>query len=286
MAPIGQDPAANDTAKRELRMNSIVSQPQPAFRFWVILLGAAVSLYLLVFSLTSSQSALPLVLSALANGASLTLLSAAVFHLAGYAPSRLPWQLAWHALFACGFVVLWMIAITVFDTALQWLVSGDWNFWWFGGPALTWQVFQGLCVYALIVFASNYSRLSALHRIAASRKTSAGAPLAAPKLILVQQDSGLVPVDPEHILAVEATGDYVRLIRTGGALLVKMTLTEAEKRLGISGFLRVHRSWLVRVSAVRLFEPLGQGRWRALLLNGEEVPVSRTGAKLIKTLVL
>ncbi len=256
------------------------------FKVWSILLASATCVYALVFSLTSSNSLFSQLDSALANGASLTLLSAAVFHLAAYAPSRLPWQLAWHGLFATGFVVLWMVGITAFSTALKWLVSGSWNYWWFGGPALTWQVFQGLCVYALIVFASNYTRLSALHRIASAQETQQASPTASARLILVQQDAGLVPIDPEQILAIEATGDYVRLIRPGGALLVKMTLTAAESRLGMSGFLRVHRSWLVRVSAVRLFEPLGQGRWRALLSNGDEVPVSRTGAKLIKTLML
>lgn len=254
--------------------------------FWLAACGLLSLLYVIVFSATRDGNPAAAIIPGIANGCSLALLGCAVFRLTGYAPSMPFWAAVWHGLFVTGFVMAWMTAITLMDAALNWAVSLVWRPWWFSGPGLTWQVLQGVFIYALIAITSAHIRLLTLHNVTVPTPDCGPVPSPAMKLVLVQQDAGLVPVDPLAILAVEATGDYVRLVRSRDSLLVKMTLTEAAQRLSLAGFIRVHRSWLVRLDAVTLFENIGRGRWRALLTGGQDVPVSRSGARLLRDLVL
>lgn len=247
--------------------------------------GALTFLYATVFFITREGSLVSAVVPGIANGLSLGFLGYAVLRLAGYAPAGSPWAIIWHGLFSTGFVFGWMMAISFFDACLNWAVSGTWTYWWFSGPGLTWQMLQGYFIYALISITSAHRRLLELHDLARAAADSSPAPSMEARLLVVQTEQGLVPVDPASIVAVEATGDYVRLIRTRDSLLVKMTMTDAEHRFCARGFIRVHRSWLVKLEAVSLFENVGQGRWRALV-GGQEVPVSRSGIKLLKDLML
>lgn len=247
--------------------------------------GALTVLYATVFFMTREGSLVSAVVPGIANGLSLGFLGYAVLRLAGYAPARSPWAIIWHGLFSTGFVFGWMIAISFFDACLNWAVSGIWTYWWFSGPGLTWQMLQGYFIYALISIISAHRRLLELHDLAPAAADSSPAPSLEARLMVIQTEQGLVPVDLASIVAVEATGDYVRLIRPRDSLLVKMTMTDAEHRFCARGFIRVHRSWLVKLEAVSPFENVGQGRWRALV-GGQEVPVSRSGMKILKDLML
>ena len=247
--------------------------------------GALTALYTIVFFATREGSFFSAVIPGMANGLSLGFLGYAVLRLAGYAPTTSPWAIIWHGLFSTGFVFGWMIAISFLDASLNWALSGIWTYWWFSGPGLTWQMLQGYFIYALISITSAHRRLLELHDLARTAAARSPAPTLEARLMVIQTEQGLVPVDLASILAVEATGDYVRLIRTRDSLLVKMTMTDAEQRFCARGFIRVHRSWLVKLEAVNLFENVGQGRWRALV-GGQEVPVSRSGIKLLKDLML
>lgn len=77
-----------------------------------------------------------------------------------------------------------------------------------------------------------------------------------------------------------AADNYVELHIGGRVVMRRMTMRQAEKALGDSGFVRIHRRYLVnrkRIAAV-----LGNGSKRVRMPGGTELPVgTRYGANLV-----
>lgn len=84
----------------------------------------------------------------------------------------------------------------------------------------------------------------------------------------------LTIVGEEEIEAVEAAGNYVRLHAGERAPLYRETLRAMQSRL--TGFVRTHRSYLVRAGEIRELVALDSGDYAAVLRRGSRYPVSRT----------
>jgi hypothetical protein len=83
-----------------------------------------------------------------------------------------------------------------------------------------------------------------------------------------------VPV--RHILAVSSAGNYVEFVLADGKKrLMRGTLAGVLSELAPSGFLRIHRSWLVNQHAVRALEPDRSGDYTLTLDDGSQAPMSR-----------
>jgi DNA-binding LytR/AlgR family response regulator len=82
-----------------------------------------------------------------------------------------------------------------------------------------------------------------------------------------------VPID--ELLWVEAAGNYVELHRRAGALLHRAPLQEIEGRLAPKGFVRIHRSRLVRRSAISTIETKPSGDFAVTLQDGQVLTGSR-----------
>ncbi|HEX5377092.1 MAG TPA: LytTR family DNA-binding domain-containing protein [Phenylobacterium sp.] len=82
-----------------------------------------------------------------------------------------------------------------------------------------------------------------------------------------------VPV--EDILWVEAAGNYVELHRRSSPVLHRAPLAEMERRLAASGFVRIHRSRLVRRAAIAAVETRTSGDFSVRLVTGETLAGSR-----------
>lgn len=82
-----------------------------------------------------------------------------------------------------------------------------------------------------------------------------------------------VPID--ELLWVEAAGNYVELHRPAGALLHRAPLQEIENRLAPRGFVRIHRSRLVRRSAITAIETNPSGDFAVTLRDGQVLAGSR-----------
>ncbi|MGB3543418.1 LytR/AlgR family response regulator transcription factor, partial [Rubrivirga sp.] len=104
--------------------------------------------------------------------------------------------------------------------------------------------------------------------------------------LLVRSGDRLVAVSVDDIVWVEAEGNYARLHTTGRPLLAGVGIGEVEARLPSDRFVRVHRSALVSISAVRHLESDGSGGYDALLEGGHRVRISRTYAERFRRLVL
>jgi hypothetical protein len=78
-----------------------------------------------------------------------------------------------------------------------------------------------------------------------------------------------------EVVWIEAAGNYVELHRGGAGLLHRASLSEMERRLQTAGFVRIHRSRLVRREAVEAVESKPTGDFVVRLRDGRELAGSR-----------
>jgi DNA-binding LytR/AlgR family response regulator len=78
------------------------------------------------------------------------------------------------------------------------------------------------------------------------------------------------------ILAVQAEGNYVSLRHPRNAYLVHESLSSMAEKLKPYGFIRIHRSVVVNISAVDEIQPLPTGEYSLRVKGGREYLVTRT----------
>lgn len=78
------------------------------------------------------------------------------------------------------------------------------------------------------------------------------------------------------IVAVQAEGNYVSLQHRPSPYLVHESLSSMADKLNPYGFIRIHRSVLVNISAVEEILPLPTGEYRLRVRGGMEYLVTRT----------
>lgn len=74
------------------------------------------------------------------------------------------------------------------------------------------------------------------------------------KTIFVRADSRLVQLNTEDILYVEALGNYVNIYTSKERFTVHITMKEVLNKLPGSEFIRVHRSFIVRLDKIEAIE--------------------------------
>lgn len=103
-------------------------------------------------------------------------------------------------------------------------------------------------------------------------------------VVWVPQGSGRLGLRRSAIDRIVAERDYVRIFADGRDWQVLATLRSFEDLLAGDGFVRVHRSSLVRLSAVRGMARSG-GRWFVELADGSREIVSRNRVAAIKAML-
>jgi two-component system LytT family response regulator len=83
----------------------------------------------------------------------------------------------------------------------------------------------------------------------------------------------------------EAQDDYVALASQGKKHLKQQTIASLEACLDPSGFVRIHRSYIVNLERVVRIEPYGKDSRLAILSDGARLPVSRAGYARLKALL-
>jgi two-component system LytT family response regulator len=116
--------------------------------------------------------------------------------------------------------------------------------------------------------------------VAAARP--AGAPLAR---LLVRQGPKVHVIPAEKLDWVEAQDDYVSLRSEGKSYLKQQTLTDLEKQLDPSRFVRIHRSYLLNLERLARIETEGGEPKGVLLGDGTRLPLSRSGYARLKPLL-
>ncbi len=90
----------------------------------------------------------------------------------------------------------------------------------------------------------------------------------------------IIPV--EQIRYVQAEDDYVMIYYAEGKVLKQQTMKYYEENLPKDNFVRIHRSYIVKVEEIKKLEPYTKDNYVAVLNTGEKLPVSRSGYKLLK----
>jgi hypothetical protein len=183
-------------------------------------------------------------------------------------PTRGPWarKAAVHAVAAVGVSLVHVLAIGAARWAIYRLVGGyyaplaplgDWPYE-FRKDVLVYLSMVGLYVV--------WTELRAPQR---------PAPAAAPEVLEVRDGARRHFVPLSEVVWVEAAGNYVALHRGGAGLLHRASLSAMERRLQDAGFVRIHRSRLVRREAVEAVESKSTGDFLVRLRDGRELAGSR-----------
>ncbi len=93
----------------------------------------------------------------------------------------------------------------------------------------------------------------------------------------------IVPV--AKLIWIEAQDDYVMLHTAENTFLKQKTMKFYEQHLPPDEFVRIHRSHIVKISAIRKLEVLAKDAHRAVLTNGRRLPVSKSGHARLKALL-
>ena len=91
-------------------------------------------------------------------------------------------------------------------------------------------------------------------------------------------------LDLADISAVQAEGNYVSLRHRTNPYLVHESLSSMAEKLKPYGFIRIHRSVVVNISAVEEIQPLPTGEYRLRVKGGKEYVVTRTYKRNLRDL--
>jgi DNA-binding LytR/AlgR family response regulator len=176
-----------------------------------------------------------------------------------------------------------MIGLANGETLTQFVVRP-----FFPGPAVAWQLLQGLTFYAVVaalIYLRAHPPASAVMLTGALPQPDPGQKKELSRYF-IRAGEDIHPVDVSQIVSIAGADDYAQVTTLTGSHLVSMTLTEFENALSRSSFIRVHRSRIVNADRIARAEPAGGGRVLLHMENGEMIQCSRTGTRLLKDRVI
>lgn len=100
--------------------------------------------------------------------------------------------------------------------------------------------------------------------------------------IVVKNGTQIKLIPAQHIIYLEAYDDYVKIHTNDGMFLKNKTMSSFEKQLDPKQFVRVHRSFIVKVDQLVKIEPMEKESYRGILLNGDKVSISKSGYTRLK----
>jgi two-component system LytT family response regulator len=100
--------------------------------------------------------------------------------------------------------------------------------------------------------------------------------------IVVKSGYKIKVIPVEKIIYLEAQDDYVMIYTEEGKHLKQSTMKYFETFLDPSQFIRIHRSYIVRIDQVVQLEPYSKENYILKLKNGTILKVSHSGLKLLK----
>ena len=228
--------------------------------------------------------------SAVINAASATVLAAAVISIIRLQliGRSFALQALAHASLAVGFSYAWYLAVIILNGIRAGSLAEGFEVNPFASVALTWQLFQGLALYAVAAMGAyllhQRETIAGLARSMEARAEPAPPPPAdfPARTVMVRGIEGLISVDYDDVLYVRAAGDGAQIVTRTTAHETRKTLTALNSLLPEGRFIRAHRSVLVNRDAILAAEPAGDGRLSLHLPGGQSVTTSRAGARAVR----
>lgn len=93
-------------------------------------------------------------------------------------------------------------------------------------------------------------------------------------VLKVKNEIKIIPF--EDIRYLEANDDYVNVYTDEGKFLKNKTLGSFEQILDPEKFIRIHRSYMVRINSITKIEPYEKGSYILKLTTGEILPISKS----------
>lgn len=103
--------------------------------------------------------------------------------------------------------------------------------------------------------------------------------------IVVKNGTQIKIIPVQQILFLEAYDDYVKIHTSEGMFLKNKTMSSFEKQLDNKQFVRVHRSFIVKVDQLQKIEPMEKDSYIATLLSGGKVNISKSGYARLKQII-
>jgi two-component system, LytTR family, response regulator len=103
--------------------------------------------------------------------------------------------------------------------------------------------------------------------------------------LLIRDRAEVRVVPAEDIDYLEAQDDYVAVRTAGRTFLKQARLSDLERQLDPSKFVRVHRSFIVNVERLKRIELYAKDSRVLFLRDGTKIPVSRSGYARLKDLL-
>lgn len=120
---------------------------------------------------------------------------------------------------------------------------------------------------------------------ASELKNAAQAPGQYTQRIVIKDGARIQIITAEQLDYAEAQDDYVALHSGGKVHLKQQTISSLEASLDPAQFVRVHRSYLVKLERVTKIEPYTKDTRLAILSDNSQIPVSRAGYLRLKELM-
>ena len=94
--------------------------------------------------------------------------------------------------------------------------------------------------------------------------------------IAFKEKGRILFLDLAEIVAVQAEGNYVSMRHRANSYLLRESLSSMAEKFKPYGFIRIHRSVIVNISAVEEIQPLPTGEYRLRVKGGKDYLVTRT----------
>ena len=103
---------------------------------------------------------------------------------------------------------------------------------------------------------------------------------------IVLKENGRIKIIPtQQVHYLESADDYVKIHTVDGVYLKNKTMQYFETHLSEQDFVRIHRSYLVKIQLINRLELLEKESYLAMLSTGQKLPVSKAGYAKLKTVL-
>lgn len=103
--------------------------------------------------------------------------------------------------------------------------------------------------------------------------------------IVVKTGTKVKIIPLQDVQYLEADDDYVKIVTPDGHYLKNKTMQYYEQTLDPQQFVRVHRSYIIHINQITRIDPYQKETHLAVLRNGKQIPVSKTGYARLKVIL-